>query len=259
MKRSKYLSLVLIGSVSAMATLSGCGSPQPVLPPDNGGTFANMAECLQHYDQNTCATADRLAKQSHWANAPHYNTLADCIAQYGPNMCQSGSYYGGGNNVFVPMMLGYMMGSASSRPAPLYYGPGAYHHFSDPGYRAPIYTSGSGFSHQQPIGAAPYVSTRGALNSSTAMSTRGGFGSTFKPAPSFTQSYATANPTAFGKTTVSPTSPVARSFTSTSGSASASRSTVGTSATSNSARGGFGSMGRSYGGSSSFSSGSFGG
>ena len=247
MKRSTRVSLVLLASVSAAAALSGC-EQSPQAPADNGGTFANKAECVAVYDQATCDAADKLAQQEHLQNAPKFNDRASCVAQFGADMCQPASNYGGSSNVFMPAMLGYMMGSAMSTPAPLYYGPGSYRERErrGSGYSAPIFTSGRGYSRTAPIGAAPYasksfgsttsgISTKGALKSSTAMTppstVRGGFGSSFKPTTSFKSSYAATNPSSFGRS----------SFSSASGSSFKSSSSI-------SSRGGFGASGRSFGG-----------
>lgn len=244
MKRSTRVSLVLLASVSAAATLSGCeaGPPTPV---DNGGTFANKAECIAVYDQETCDAADRLARTEHLQNAPKFGSREACAAEYGADMCQPASNYGGGSNIFMPMMMGYMMGSAMSTPAPLYYGPGSHRYRDRRDYNAPIYTSGRGYTRNTPIGAAPFSSnrsnavapktTKGTLKSSTAMtppsSIRGGFGNSFKPTNSFKSTYTRSNPTSFGRS----------SFSSTSGSSFKSSTSI-------SSRGGFGGSGRSFGG-----------
>ena len=251
MKRSARVSLVLLASVSAAAALSGC-EQTPAAPADNGGTFANKAECVAVYDQATCDAADKLAQQEHLQNAPHFSTQAQCAAEYGADMCRPSSAYGGqsgAGSFFVPAMLGYMMGSAMSTPAPLYYGRDAYRHRNDPGFVAPIYTSGQGYSRTAPIGRAPFasagsfsskptISTKGSLKSSTAMTppatARGGFGSSFKPTNAFKSAYASSNPSSFGRS----------SFSSTSGSSfSRAATTSGISS-----RGGFGGSGRSFGG-----------
>lgn len=251
MKRSTNISLVLLASVSAAATLSGC-DVQPDAVADNGGTFTSMAECVAVYDQQTCQAAQNLANQEHVQNAPHYNSLSQCIAEYGPDMCRPASAYGGQSNVFVPLMMGYMLGSAHSTPAPLYYGPGAYRHRDDRNYSAPIFTSGRGYSRSAPIGQAPFASvrsapvTKGTLNSGTALQTgtvtsqRGGFGSSFKPTQSFKTSYVASNPSSFGRAALPSTS--ARAISVTSSRAYSSSSSIST-------RGGFGSSGRSFGGS----------
>lgn len=254
MKRSASVSLVLMASVSAMAALSACGEAPTTsaTQPDNGGTFANKAECVAVYDQDTCDAADKLARQEHVSNAPKYGTREQCIAEYGPDMCRPASEYGGASNVFVPMMMGYMLGSAMSTPAPLYYGPGSYRERERYGssYSAPIYSSGRGYSRSAPIGKAPYVSskpsisTKGSLKSSTAMtppaSARGGFGSSFKPSTSFKSSYAAQNPSSFGRSTFSSGSSYSGSSVS-SGKAYSGSSSF-------SSRGGFGGSGRSFGG-----------
>lgn len=253
MKRSTKVSLVLLGSAAALTTLSGCDN-QPQAPADNGGTFTTMAECVAVYDQQTCQSAMSLANQEHWQNAPHFSSYDQCVAQYGPGGCASGSTYGGSGNIWVPMMMGYMLGSANSTPAPLYYAPYAYRHAGQSGYSAPIFTSGRGYSHSSPIGAAPFASVRttpGSLKSSTAISTgtvsvapRGGFGSSFKPTTTFKQSYATTNPSSFGRSVMPATSTTYKSVVS----SSRSYSSVSEGSHSYSSRGGFGSMGRSFGG-----------
>lgn len=238
MKRSLKVSLVLLGGVAGTAMLSGC-EPRPALPPDNGGTFTSKAECVAVYDQSTCDAAQKLANQQHWQNAPHYSSYEQCVAAYGPQGCASGSTYGGQNNVFVPLMLGYMMGSANSSPAPLYYGPGAYRHRNDTGFSAPIYTSGRGYARNAPIGSAPFSSvrtTQGSLKSTTALtSTRGGFGNSFKPTTAFKSNYAATNPTSFGRSPATS----GRAFSSTG---------VGRGGSSISARGGFGGSAHGFGG-----------
>jgi uncharacterized protein YgiB involved in biofilm formation len=252
MKRSASVSLVLMASVSAMAALSACGEAPADSKPDNGGTFANKAECVAVYDQETCDAADKLARQEHVQNAPKFNDRASCVAQFGADMCRPASEYGGASNIFVPAMMGYLLGSAMSTPAPLYYGPGSYRERErrGAGYAAPIYSSGRGYSSRAPIGTAPYsskssISTKGNLKSSTAMtppaSMRGGFGSSFKPSTSFKSSYAAKNPSSFGRSTFSSGSSYSsgRSYSS-------AKSYSGSS--SFSSRGGFGGSGRSFGG-----------
>jgi uncharacterized protein YgiB involved in biofilm formation len=251
MKRSTRVSLVLLTSVSAAAALSGC-EPAPQTPADNGGTFANKAECVAVYDEATCEAADKLAQKEHLQNAPKFNDRQACIEQFGPDMCRPASVYGGSGDVFMPMMLGYMMGSAMSTPAPLYYGPGSYRERErrGSGYMAPIYTSGRGYGRGAPIGTAPFnakagtgVSTKGSLKSSTAMtppsSIRGGFGNSFKPTNTF-------------KSTVDPLAAAAGRSTVSGGSYGSGKSySSGSSFKSSpsvSSRGGFGSMGRSFGG-----------
>ena len=172
MKRSSQVSLVLVASISATALLSGCDIDDPVVN-DPGGTFSSIEECVAVYDQQTCEAAEKLARADHLKNAPKFNTLEACRESYG-DMCRLDTNYGGSGNSFMPFMVGYMMGNSLSRPAPLYYGAGAYRYQNNPGYSAPIYTSGSGYSSSKPIGSgiitAPTASTtKGSLKSSTAM------------------------------------------------------------------------------------------
>jgi len=257
MKRSTRVSLVLLASVSAAASLSGCDQTPDTLP-DNGGTFTTKAECIAVYDQATCDRADRLAQQEHLQNAPKFNSLDSCAAQYGPDACRPASAYGGSGNMYLPVMTAFMLGSAMSTPAPLYYGPGAYRHRYDNGYSAPLVTSGRGFPNHPVAGSAPYmvnrpgsvISTKGALKSTTALtppgSTRGGFGTSFKPTKTFTATYAHENPTSFGRSSLSPST---GSFARAASAGRVSSTSSGFhSSGSVSSRGGFGSMGRGFSG-----------
>jgi uncharacterized protein YgiB involved in biofilm formation len=160
-------------------------------------------------------------------------------------MCQPATTYGGNGSFFVPMMVGYMLGSATSTPAPLYYGPGSYRHPNS----ATIYSSAPGYTGRA-IGTAPYVApaktSKGSLKSSTNLTPvqRGGFGSSFKPTTSFKSIYAAKNPNSFGRGAYSKSTGAmsAKSYSSykSSGYSSSRSSSV--------SRGGFGSSGRSFGG-----------
>lgn len=238
MKRSSRISLVMLTSISALA-VSGCDDV-PQSPPDPGGTFSNQAECVAVYDKDTCEAAEKLALAEHNQNAPK-TTREQCIADYGADMCQPAP---GGNGLFMPMMIGYMLGSMNSTPAPLYYGPGSYRE-RERGGSVPIYSSGYGYRGS--VGSAPYRSaaysgtrstTKGSLNSSTSMTQpaqtqRGGFGTSFRADPKFQNSYRASNPTAFSQ----------------SSSSASSRSTGGSfksSSSSSVSRGGFGSSARGF-------------
>jgi uncharacterized protein YgiB involved in biofilm formation len=251
MKRSAQITLVLLTSAAA-ASLSACDADTPAVQPDNGGTFTSLAECVAKYDQKTCEAAQKLAQNEHLTNAPHYKTRDDCIREYGPDMCTPASQYGSHDSFFVPMMIGYMMGSAGSQPAPLYYGPGAYRHYGQAGYSAPIYSSAPSYRNTGPIGSAPIyrpgtATTKGGLKSSTALTPvqRGGFGSSFKPTSTFKSSYSAANPDSFGRGGYSKTGGAmsAKSYSSYS-----SARSYSSSSSSSVSRGGFGSSGRSFGG-----------
>lgn len=242
MKRSSRISLVLLSSMTALA-VSGCDEAPPAKV-DNGGTFANKAECVAVYDKETCDAAEKLARAEHLKNAPQ-KTREQCIAEYGADMCRPASEYGGSSNSYMPLMIGYMLGSMNSTPAPLYYGPGSYRDRDRPNYQAPVYSSGSGYRNQGAIGKASYIprtqvkTTPGGLKSSTSLTPpstqRGVFGSSFKPTTNFKSNYAKSNPSSFGRS---------------SSSFSSRPSTVGAKSygSSSVSRGVFGGSGRSFGG-----------
>jgi uncharacterized protein YgiB involved in biofilm formation len=245
MKRSSRISLVLLSSMSALA-VSGCEAPEPTKP-DTGGTFANKAECVAVYDKETCDAAEKIARSEHLKNAPQ-TTREQCIAEYGADMCRPASEYGGSSNMFMPLMIGYMMGSMNSTPAPLYYGPGSYRERDRRNYQAPIYSSGSGYRNAGAIGKAAYIprttvkTSKGSLKSTTSLTPpatqRGVFGSSFKPTTNFKSSYSARNPSSFGSSSSSyasrsPASSISSGRSYSSGSVS---------------RGVFGGSGRSFGG-----------
>lgn len=239
MKRSSRVALVMLASVSGLA-VSGC-EPVPEAKTDAGGTFTSKAECVAVYDQNTCDAAEKLARSEHLKNAPK-TTREKCIAEYGADMCRPASEYGGSNDVWMPLMMGYMMGSMNSTPAPLYYGPGSYRdrdHRQGGGY-APVYSSSSSYKGKQ-VGSAPYAApskstatatTKSTLKSTTSLtppgSQRGGFGTNFKPTNSFKSAYTAPSSSSSRPAYSSSSSYSSKSYAS--------------------SRGGFGSSARSYGG-----------
>lgn len=201
MKRSSNVKLVHLTSATVLSSailLSGCGE-EPNTP--TNGTFANKQECSIVYSEEVCDKAEKQALATHEQNAPKYSKLEDCIAEYGKDMCSQSSGSSGGDSFFMPMMMGYMLGSMNSTPSPLYYGPTSSYRSGT----ASVYSSGS----KTPVyaGQSAYKpSVKADLKGSTALKSgtvRGGFGSTFVPSKSFQSSYKAANPSAFKSQAVS--------------------------------------------------------
>ncbi len=123
MKRSKSLKLALMGAT--VFTMTACDQPD-----ESAAIFESVDECAQYkgQDLDQCRQGWEQAAQEHVRTAPKYTSIADCQADFGPEQCeQAPQHTTSGGSVFMPMMMGYMMGSMLSggtysnvTPQPLY-------------------------------------------------------------------------------------------------------------------------------------------
>lgn len=117
MKKSRAIRLVLLGG--AGFALAGCDEA----PPSDARFFADADDCAAVYDQAICEQALAESEVMFAAEAPQYSRKEECEAEFGAGNCesrQSASGTGSGS-FFVPMMMGYMLGSAFRQP--VYRGP----------------------------------------------------------------------------------------------------------------------------------------
>ncbi len=120
MKRSKSLKLALMGA--SVLALSACEEPQDV------AIFENVDQCTQQdgFDRSACEENMKLAQDEHLRVSPKYTSVEDCEADFGSTQCEIAPVQtSSGGSVFMPLMMGYMMGnmlSGGSRVAtqPLY-------------------------------------------------------------------------------------------------------------------------------------------
>ena len=120
MKRSRSLKLALMGA-SAL-TLVACDDPQDV------AIFESVEQCVRQdgFGMEDCKANMETAKAEHVRVAPKYTSAADCEADFGTEQCETAPQKTqNGGSVFMPLMMGYMMGnmlSGRSRVAtqPLY-------------------------------------------------------------------------------------------------------------------------------------------
>jgi len=120
MKRSKSVKLLVMGA-GALA-LTACDEPQDV------GVFESIEQCvsLGGFEQTLCEDNFKTAASEHINVAPKYTSATDCEADFGVAQCETAPQKTtSGGSVFMPMMMGYMMGSmlgGNSRVAtqPLY-------------------------------------------------------------------------------------------------------------------------------------------
>jgi uncharacterized protein YgiB involved in biofilm formation len=108
MKRWSSISACLMMSVSLIA-LTGCEEPK---------VDTSIYETVDQCKQDPLTTADECesnfkeAQAQHAAVAPKYATKEECIKDFGSNKCEQAPYQTSrGGSVFMPMMMGYMMGS----------------------------------------------------------------------------------------------------------------------------------------------------
>lgn len=113
MKRSKSIGLVTMG-VSVIA-LTACEEPQV-----DALVFDNLQQCLADQDltREQCETNYSEARNRHVATAPKYTSQQACEADFGSAQCeQAPQQTQSGGSVFMPLMMGYMMGSMLSGPS----------------------------------------------------------------------------------------------------------------------------------------------
>lgn len=113
MKRSKAIRLVLLGG--AGCALAACDQA----PPPDARFFADARACAEVYDEAACQKAFAESKASFAAEAPRFSRKEECEAEFGAGNCETRQ--SGMGSFFMPMMMGYMLGSAFRQP--VYRGP----------------------------------------------------------------------------------------------------------------------------------------
>ncbi|MFT6582375.1 MAG: hypothetical protein ACJAU6_002819 [Alphaproteobacteria bacterium] len=109
MKRTKNLKLVLM-SASAL-TLAACENQEDV------AIFESVEQCVSHdgFGMEDCTANMEQAKAEHIRAAPKYTAAADCEADFGAGQCETAPQQtSSGGSVFMPLMMGYMMGNMLS-------------------------------------------------------------------------------------------------------------------------------------------------
>lgn len=106
--------ILALGTIAASTLmLSGCGDDTP-----SDVMFTSVDQCVSAgMDRQVCQAAYQDAMQAHLANAPRFNGMAACEAEYGAGHCatqptSSTSSNRGDGNSFMPFLAGYMLSSA---------------------------------------------------------------------------------------------------------------------------------------------------
>lgn len=107
-KRSQSIALVMMG-VSAIV-LSACEEKQV-----DAMVYENLQQCINDpmMQRDQCEANFAAAQAQHTKVSPKYTSRADCEADFGANQCEDAPGYRTreGGSIFMPVMMGYMMGS----------------------------------------------------------------------------------------------------------------------------------------------------
>ncbi|CCQ73393.1 DUF1190 domain-containing protein [Magnetospira sp. QH-2] len=117
MKRSRHVALVMMGA-SALA-LTACEESQVDV-----GVFESVDQCMitPGMTKELCTESLAASQEQHAKVAPKYTSKGDCEADFGAGQCEDSPYQTqSGGSVFMPMMMGFMMGQMmAGRSQPLY-------------------------------------------------------------------------------------------------------------------------------------------
>ena len=121
MKRWNSISALLMGA--SVIALSACDEQKV-----DAAIYDNLQQCIDDpaVTREQCEQNFAEARGRHASVAPKYTSEEDCQADFGEDKCEVAPYRTStGSSVFMPLMMGYMMGSMlggrrSVIPQPLY-------------------------------------------------------------------------------------------------------------------------------------------
>lgn len=108
MKRRTSIFVTLLMGASVVA-LAACEEPTV-----DAMVFESLEQCLDNPDMSSdeCNRQFAAAQSQHAKVAPKYASVEDCEADFGADQCEPAPYRtSSGGGVFMPLMMGYMMGS----------------------------------------------------------------------------------------------------------------------------------------------------
>ena len=118
MKSWSSRSAALMMSVSLIA-LTACEEPKV-----DASIYESIGQCKSdpYNTVDQCERSFKEASSQHAAVAPKYSSAEDCQADFGQGKCEKAPYKtSSGGSVFMPLMMGYMMGRRNSMMSqPLY-------------------------------------------------------------------------------------------------------------------------------------------
>lgn len=114
MRRSKRVATLLAGGALVGASLTGCDPGQ-----EEVRIYPSIEACAVERTPAECEQTFQTAQREHLATAPKFRTNEECEAEMGEGACtvvQNQS----GTGVFMPLMMGYMLGRTLAAPRPVY-------------------------------------------------------------------------------------------------------------------------------------------
>ena len=108
MKRWSSISVRVMMSVS-LISLTSCDEPKV-----DASIYESVGQCTRDplASSDECERSFKEARAQHAAVAPKYATKEECVDDFGPEKCEKSPYRtSNGSSVFMPLMMGYMMGS----------------------------------------------------------------------------------------------------------------------------------------------------
>ena len=108
MKRYRSISVAALMGVSALS-ITACEEAKV-----DATVFSNLQQCLDDggLPQEQCEAGLREARSQHAEVSPKYSSKEDCEGDFGAGKCETAPYRtASGGSVFMPLMMGYMMGS----------------------------------------------------------------------------------------------------------------------------------------------------
>ncbi len=176
-KRSSHVALAILGA--AAFALAGCQESQT-----EAAAFPDIASCKAAsktdgwFTQADCDAAFEQAQALHDETAPRYDSRELCEQQHGPEACQQASGGSGGGGIFMPLLMGYMIGQALGGGRPIAQ---PVMSRSGGGFVTPAGTGfgrmGSGAVPASTFDKAPVTKGQPAMTKATVRD-RGGFGNT---------------------------------------------------------------------------------
>ncbi|MFV0409204.1 MAG: DUF1190 domain-containing protein [Paracoccus sp. (in: a-proteobacteria)] len=113
-KRSRHVALFLAGT--AVLTLAACEEEKT-----DAAAFPDLQSCLSEaqggslfFTEEDCRTQFAAAEANHLETAPRYDSKQLCEQEHGAGNCETdptAQNQSGGSSIFMPMLMGYMIGS----------------------------------------------------------------------------------------------------------------------------------------------------
>lgn len=104
---SKISTIALLASGAFL--VSGCEEAKV-----DGAVYENLEQCVADISmsKSECEKSFSAAKSQHAIVAPKFSSAKECENEFGPGRCETAPLStSSGGSIFMPMMMGYMMGS----------------------------------------------------------------------------------------------------------------------------------------------------